>query len=68
MERSTAYYNDGWIPVSSGQLPKEEDAYIVQRKAGISFDVFLVKENRFSCKDVIAWQPHPAPYQPKGEK
>jgi hypothetical protein len=25
MERSTAYYNDGWIPVGSGKLPEEKE-------------------------------------------
>lgn len=25
MERSTAYYNDGWISVSSGKLPENEE-------------------------------------------
>lgn len=25
MERSTAYYNDGWIPVDSGKLPEEKE-------------------------------------------
>lgn len=25
MERSTAYYNDGWIPCSSGKMPENEE-------------------------------------------
>ena len=29
MERSTAYYNDGWIPCSSNQKPKEGRFYNV---------------------------------------
>jgi len=58
--------SNGWIPCSE-RLPEEEDVYIVQRKAGVTFDVFRINEKRFSNRDVIAWQTLPAPYQPKGE-
>ena len=101
MERSTAYYNEGWIPCSE-RLPKTNDAvnvtWINRNPAPyhknikdkpftatghyhdgkwywyscISQD--LLDEYRDSYGDrmdedieVIAWQPLPEPYQPKGE-
>ena len=34
MERSTAYYNDGWIPCSSGRMPEhKQQAYITVKIA-----------------------------------
>jgi len=80
MERSTAYYNDGWIPASE-RLPEEifKD-YLVCLKNGAIFMAQYSTKNEFRmvCPNaiqyfykenpVIAWQPLPAPYQPKGEK
>lgn len=70
--------NDGWIPVEEG-LPKEKADVLVWHS---DLDMHCVAwynsatqkwhSNDFELsfedsKDVIAWQPLPAPYQPKGE-
>lgn len=78
MERSTAYYNGGWIPVSE-KLPEENKTVIA------STDYFAIfPEARYTkdgwewayesgadyweeLKYVIAWMPLPAPYEPQKE-
>lgn len=73
MERSTAYYNDGWIPCSE-RLPDESGKYTVcTAKGSVYCAKFTVgKKGKFFHTDmythIIAWQPLPAPYKPKGEK
>lgn len=102
MERSTAYYNDGWIPCSE-RLPKNYEtvnitwanrnpvsyyAHIKDKPYTGTAIYFYGKWYWYSCvcedylkdcgdstedrmdKDieVLAWQPLPKPYQPKGEK
>ncbi|MBO5070502.1 MAG: DUF551 domain-containing protein [Roseburia sp.] len=98
MERSTAYYNNGWIPCSE-RLPEPgeivivyqeyswerfEDAAVVtigRLKPGNrqywefqyyrpDFRTGTVMDNDIICPGneyVLAWQPLPAQYQPKGE-
>lgn len=86
MERSTAYYNDGWIPVSEGLPNALEDVLVwcegvIQSGTcigercqwyGLGFhcngiwQVYQMKDIK-SIK-VLAFQPLPKPYQPKGEK
>lgn len=62
-------YNNGWIPCSE-RLPEEEGKYLVTLKLGcITFaDLKDIKHYPHFNADVIAWQPIPQPYQPKGEK
>lgn len=72
MERSTAYYNGGWIPVSErlpeGLLVKTlvscEDSLglpIVPKVA--LYDNY---EHSWKCEEkVIAWMPLPKPYEPQ---
>lgn len=93
MERSTAYYNDGWIPCSE-RLPevygdtKSSDVVLVcgydeesdynWQAMGFYVKTEAIKRWFFAeCKDtdkpidwidIVAWQPLPAPYKPKGEK
>lgn len=99
MERSTAYYNDGWIPCSE-RLPEpgkivlvyqtysfeqfEDDAAVTigRLRTGKKqywefqhyrpdFRTGTIMDNDIICPGseyVLAWQPLPAPYQPKGEE
>lgn len=74
MERSTAYYNNGWIPCSE-RLPKGRETYkvLVTDKDGImAVCYFLEVTEAFKvCWDGeefcggIAWQPLPEPYKEK---
>lgn len=71
-------YNDGWIPCSE-RLPEEAGNYLVTRIDGtVNMGMFVFFANRgffnpycdllrFPDKEVVAWQPAPVPYQPKGE-
>ena len=77
IKRSTAYYNDGWIPVSSGKMPENgRRCWVTYEWANGSLHVdkdYLVNGKWFETEDeaVKAWmyndEETPAPYQPKGE-
>lgn len=69
-----------WIPCSE-RLPEESDCYLVawmdERNKPIPFYEIVEFDDRDWCGDIsqavgnyriLAWQPLPAPYQPKGEK
>lgn len=65
-------YNDGWIPCSE-RLPETYDNLIIcQRDGYVNVGWYSLNEfkdlNSVPYKDVIAWQPLPEPYKPKGEK
>lgn len=85
-------YNNGWIAVTSGQLPKENEFYNVTIFDGEDYRTepayyakigYLGQKNIMpnwwtDCTSnaelieeyddkVVAWQPLPEPYQPKGE-
>lgn len=78
MERSTAYYNDGWIPCSSGKMPENgRRCWVTYEWANGSLHVdkdYLVNGKWFETEDeaVKAWmyndEETPEPYKPKGEK
>ncbi len=77
MERSTAYYNDGWTPASSGYMPEtEEPCWITYEDADgklhVCEDIYCDYGGWYETEDtaVKAWMyvNDPAPYQPKGEK
>ena len=80
VKQEAKQYNNGWIPYSE-RLPDdkqrclttakiyfvpdhvdEEDNYI-----GVAIDTYFEKFGWSSNPEVIAWQPLPEPYQPKGE-
>ena len=62
-------YNNGWIPCSSGVMPRANGWYLVTNHLGV------VQEQRWSANhweklrddSVLAWRELPYPYQPKGE-
>lgn len=89
MERSSMYYNGGWIPVEE-RLPEDDVAVLVTyvekgnkcfvgmtvaRYSNVYFggNILNIKEwkpmlSYFGNEDeVIAWQPLPPAYEPKGE-
>ena len=60
-------YNNSWIPCSE-RLPEFDVWVLVTRSSGI-IDLDMFKGTRWISREdsVIAWQPLPAPYQPKGD-
>lgn len=66
MDRSSQYYNDGWIPVSE-RLPKEDGEYLVTT---INGDVDIYEFHTWGAKSpkVIAWMPKPEPYKEEGKE
>lgn len=73
VEQAVTEYNNGWIPCSE-QLPKYGEVVMCCcENGGITVScitskcVKLSKIVWFGQHRVIAWQPLPAPYQPKGE-
>lgn len=77
IKRVAAEYNNGWIPCSE-RLPENISTVVIQVKE-IKKPTFgwygnmtgwrLTEKDFIELKDftVIAWQPLPEPYQPKGE-
>lgn len=76
-----AEYNNGWIPCNKELPPQPEENPVFDNKplelylasvkgADYPFRVFWNGKfftDGFGKVDVIAWQPLPKPYQPKGE-
>ena len=80
MEQIAAEYNNGWIPcsVELPPQPKENpvfdskplELYLVDCGEEYSFRAFWNGKDftdGWSKLNVIAWQPLPEPYQPKGD-
>lgn len=73
MERSTAYYNGGWIPVSE-RLPKKGKQVLCCNKSGSVFTSAITYINSNGMVafgqhyEVIAWMPLPEPYREEGDK
>lgn len=77
LKKSHEEYNNGWIPCSEMMPRYEEDvllylnSYEVQmgyraiQTGGDCFYIYMSCDF-VDCEDVIAWQPLPEPYQPKG--
>ena len=67
--RDTNVGSNGWIPCSSGVMPRANGWYLVTNQIGV------VQEQRWSANHweklrddaVLAWRELPSPYQPKGE-
>ena len=66
VDEVAAEYNNGWIPCSSGVMPRANGWYLVTNHLGV------VQEQRWSANHweklrddaVLAWRELPAPYQP----
>lgn len=69
VKQEAEQYNNGWIPYSSGVMPRANGWYLVTNYLGV------VQEQRWSANHweklrddaVLAWRELPYPYQPKGE-
>ena len=69
VKQEAEQYNNGWIPCSSGVMPRANGWYLVTNYLGV------VQEQRWSANHweklrdeaVLAWRELPLPYQPKGE-
>ena len=69
VKQEAEQYNNGWIPCSSGVMPRANGWYLVTNHLGV------VQEQRWSANHweklrddaVLAWRELPEPYQPKGE-
>ena len=74
-------YNNGWIPCEKELPPQPKENPLIDNRPvelylvsdeleGYPFRAFWngkIFTDGFGKVDVIAWQPLPAPYQPKGE-
>ena len=75
-------YKGGWIPCSSGVLPKRSNLYCVTKMCGndenpiyeTCHEIFWAYNNKWDCERdedcewrVIAWKEKEKPYQPNGE-
>ena len=69
VKQAAEEYNNGWIPCSSGVMPRANGWYLVTNHLGV------VQEQRWSANHweklrddaVLAWRELPYPYQPNGE-
>ena len=78
VKQEAEQYNNGWIPVSE-KLPEDYETYLVtnvdsfgQRHTykgwyGVEHKIWHMEGNSERKMNVVAWQPLPKPYQPKGE-
>lgn len=79
VKQEAAEYNNGWIPCSE-RLPEDKQTCLVTARIyftpdhvdeidnyiGVGIDTYS-KQFGWLGTEPIAWQPLPAPYQPKGE-
>ena len=76
VEQESAEYNNGWIPCGE-QQPEKSGTYNITAFDGGKYRttnaMWKKRSESWNLKgqraywSVIAWQPLPAPYQPKGE-
>ena len=77
VKQEAEQYNNGWIPCSE-RMPEKYNRVLAHTDAGGYYIAHVNGCGKFVCtaecvstvienSDVIAWQPLPAPYQPKGE-
>ena len=79
VKQAAAEYNNGWFPCSE-RLPEDKQTCLVTARIyftpdhvdeidnyiGVGIDTYS-KQFGWLGTEPIAWQPLPAPYQPKGE-
>ena len=68
MERSSQYYNGGWIPLNE-RLPEISDWYIITVGAprctyADYYDKIHNEWQDYCGSDILAWMPMPRPYMP----
>ena len=71
VKQEAEQYNNGWIPCSE-RLPEENSNVIACFAHGLVteltfYDGLFHGIYEYTTSVIIAWQPLPAPYQPKGE-
>ena len=75
VKQEAEQYNNGWISCSE-RMPEDEQVVLTCKCKSISILRYSTKTNHWyelrgnwwwSANMVTAWQPLPAPYQPKGE-
>lgn len=71
MERSSQYYNGGWIPVSE-MLPEKYTYTLWCASSGyVRSDYFngeFWEDAKKYCYEIIAWMPLPEPYKAESEE
>lgn len=75
VDRVKEEYNNGWIPCSERLPDAEADVLLSLRSLDIYVGFMANTEGMFyvegegyvEYENVLAWQPLPTPYQPKGE-
>lgn len=82
VKQEAEQYNNGWIPCSSGVLPKHSNSYCVTKMCEnegspiyeTCHEIFWTNDNKWDCERdedckwrVIAWKEKDKSYQSKGE-
>jgi len=70
MERSSQYYNGGWIPVSE-RLPEwGEEVLTINNDGNYEINHIIDDERNewFNDDDIVAWMPLPKPYKAESEE
>ena len=78
VKQETEQYNNGWIPCSEKLPELRKDVLVTVKYTGfMGMHGYWIKTGHMEAEndwwgdcaggDVIAWQPLPEPYQPKGE-
>lgn len=66
MERSSQYYNGGWIPCSE-RLPEKNGEYLITGRQGAVNKRRYHDGHWYGNWSVLAWMPLPQPYKAESE-
>ena len=69
VKQAAEEHNNGWIPCSSGVMPRANGWYLVTNLLGVVQEQRWYANHWEKLRDdaVLAWRELPSPYQPKGE-
>ena len=69
VKQEAEQYNNGWIPCSSGVMPRANGWYLVTNYLGVVQEQRWYANHWEKLRDeaVLAWRELPLPYQPNGE-
>ena len=69
VKQEAEQYNNGWIPCSSGVMPRANGWYLVTNYLGVVQEQRWTSNHWEKLRDeaVLAWRELPLPYQPNGE-